>query len=82
MQLVRNIKDDPDALWIGGGDMYDAVILNDIKRFDVDTLPIGCLSEVPTRSRASIERCVKARRESLHKHCRSNQGYMPTDFWE
>jgi predicted phosphodiesterase len=37
--LVKKIKDDPFAYWIGGGDYCDAVILGDIKRFDVNTLP-------------------------------------------
>ena len=38
-QLVKKIAKDPNARWIGGGDYCDAVILGDIKRFDVNTLP-------------------------------------------
>lgn len=39
MSLVNKIKGDPNALWIGGGDYLDAVILQDAKRFDVNSLP-------------------------------------------
>lgn len=37
--VVRMIKDDPDAYWVGGGDMLDAVILQDVKRFDIQSMP-------------------------------------------
>ena len=39
MSLVGRIAADPNALWIGGGDMLDAVILQDVKRFDISALP-------------------------------------------
>lgn len=42
--MVRKIEKDDNALWIGGGDMCDYVILNDAKRFDVNTLPDWILS--------------------------------------
>ena len=38
-KLVKRIADNPNAFWIGGGDVPDAVILNDSKRFDPSILP-------------------------------------------
>ena len=38
-RLVARIKSKPNAYWFGGGDMCDAVILNDTKRFDPTILP-------------------------------------------
>jgi len=38
-KLVADIKKDPNAYWLGGGDYCDAVILNDSKRFDVNAIP-------------------------------------------
>lgn len=63
MQLVRNIKDDPDALWIGGGDMCDAVILNDIKRFDVNTLPNWMLVGGPDKIKSMVGDILKAQQD-------------------
>lgn len=39
ISLVHRIKDDPNARWVGGGDVLDAVILQDVKRFDINSLP-------------------------------------------
>lgn len=38
-RLVKRIRDNPNAYWIGGGDMCDAIILNDTSRFDASILP-------------------------------------------
>ena len=37
--VVKMIANDPDAYWVGGGDLPDAVILNDSKRFDPTVVP-------------------------------------------
>jgi hypothetical protein len=38
-RIVTRIKNEPNSYWFGGGDMCDAVILGDAKRFDPSTLP-------------------------------------------
>lgn len=38
-RLIRKIKDDPKALWIGGGDYINAIKPQDSKRFTPDNLP-------------------------------------------
>jgi hypothetical protein len=38
-KVVKEIADDPNAYWLGGGDYIDAIILQDQKRFDPSTLP-------------------------------------------
>lgn len=46
-KLIKIIASDPHAYWLGGGDYTDAVILGDIKRFDVNTLPDWMLKGDP-----------------------------------
>lgn len=36
---VKEIADNPNAYWIGGGDLLDAIKPQDSKRYDVDTMP-------------------------------------------
>jgi predicted phosphodiesterase len=38
-RLVKKIKDDPKALWVGGGDYINAIKPQDAKRFTPDNLP-------------------------------------------
>ncbi len=37
--MVKRIKEDPNAYWFGGGDICDAVVLMDVKRFDPSLIP-------------------------------------------
>ena len=37
--LVKIIKANPNARWLGGGDLTDNVIISDVKRFDPTVLP-------------------------------------------
>lgn len=63
MKLVRKIQKDPYALWIGGGDYADAVILNDISRFDVNTLPNWMLKGNPQTIKERIGDILFAQRQ-------------------
>jgi predicted phosphodiesterase len=38
-KVVKDIQDNPNAYWFGGGDYLDAIKPMDAKRFDMDTLP-------------------------------------------
>ena len=52
--MVKRIEEDPYSYWIGGGDFCDAVILGDVKRFDINTLPNWMLKGDPTTIRQRI----------------------------
>jgi hypothetical protein len=53
---VNEIKNNPNEYWFGGGDMIDAVILQDSKRFDPDNLPEWIIK----KGRAALRDLVKA----------------------
>jgi len=38
-KIIKDIKDNPNARWLGGGDLYDAIKPQDSKRFDMDVMP-------------------------------------------
>lgn len=59
-KYVQRIREDDNALWIGGGDILDAVILQDQKRFDPDNLPAWMLSGSPDKVRRKIKDILKA----------------------
>ena len=40
-KAIKDINDNPNARWIGGGDYLDAIKPSDSKRFDMDTFPTG-----------------------------------------
>ena len=63
MRLVSRIEKDPYALWVGGGDYADAVILNDTARFDVNTLPNWMLKGNPKTIKERIGDILFAQRE-------------------
>jgi hypothetical protein len=54
-RVIKMIKEDQNAYWIGGGDYLDAVILQDQKRFDPSTLPGWLLAGHVNDIRATIE---------------------------
>ena len=60
---VQRIKDDSSAFWFGGGDIFDAIIFQDAKRFDPDNLPDWMLRGAPMRIRSKIKDIVKAQLE-------------------
>ena len=62
IRLVDMINADPNAIWIGGGDVTDAVILNDAKRFDVNTLPNWMLTGNPKTIKGRIGDILAAQR--------------------
>ena len=66
-RLVRIIEKDPHALWVGGGDYCDAVILNDAKRFDVNTLPDWMLTGKAGTVRKRIRDVLTAQRKRFLK---------------
>ena len=59
-KYVQRIKDDANALWIGGGDIIDAIILQDQKRFDPDNLPVWMLTGGPDKVRKKIKDILKS----------------------
>ena len=52
--VVNMIEEDPNARWFGGGDLVDAVILQDQKRFDPNVLPNWLLADHKDRIVALI----------------------------
>lgn len=66
--LVAHIASKPYARWIGGGDMCDNVILNDVKRFDPSILPDWILEErSPEKVRAGLQDLAGAQQQRLFK---------------
>ena len=57
---IQQIKNDPNGLWVGGGDILDAIILQDQKRFDPENLPDWLLSGNPNNVRCKIKDILKA----------------------
>jgi predicted MPP superfamily phosphohydrolase len=65
-KVVRIIEADPNAYWIGGGDYCDAVILGDVKRFDVNTLPDWMLTGKAATVKARIGDILYAQRQRFY----------------
>lgn len=66
--LVQRIKANPNAYWIGGGDMCDAVILNDTARFDPSILPDWLLQgHSPDAVRHNLQDMLDAQKKRLFK---------------
>ena len=63
MSLVRHIANEPNALWVGGGDMVDAVILQDAKRFDVNSLPDWMVTGKASDVKSMVGDIVAAQRK-------------------
>lgn len=57
-KLVRKIKEDPKARWIGGGDLVDAIKMKD-KRFNLDDLPNWILEGDADSVRAQLKDVVR-----------------------
>jgi len=66
-RVVKKIQNDPRAIWVGGGDYCDAVILSDAKRFDVNTLPNWMLTGGANKVRRNIGDMVKAQQDRFLK---------------
>ena len=76
IRLIDLIAADENAYWIGGGDCTDAIILNDTKRFDVNTLPNWMLVGNPRTIKSRIGDILFAQRErfvdltrKIHSKC-------------
>jgi calcineurin-like phosphoesterase family protein len=68
VKLVKTIKDNPNAYWFGGGDMCDAVILTDVKRFDPSILPDWLLKgNKPSDVRNNLTDILEAQKKRLFK---------------
>ena len=66
-RIVRRIADTPNAYWFGGGDILDAVILQDEKRFDPNTLPDWMLSKGPEHTRRGLSNMLTAQRDRFFR---------------
>ena len=67
MRLVRTIANDDNARWIGGGDMLDAVIIQDAKRFDINSLPDWMVTGSAKSVKAMVGDIIAAqKRRFLH----------------
>lgn len=64
-RIVQAIRDDPNAYWFGGGDLVDAVILQDQKRFDPAGLPEWMLDASAAEVRANLQDIVNAQLKRL-----------------
>jgi hypothetical protein len=68
-RLVKRIAADPNAYWFGGGDMCDAVILTDVKRFDPSILPDWLLKgRKPEDVRRNLTDMLDAQKRRLFKY--------------
>lgn len=65
VKVVKMIKDDPTAYWFGGGDLLDAVILQDQKRFDPNSLPSWMLTGSSTSVRKNLRDILAAQKARL-----------------
>lgn len=61
--VVRMIRDDPDAMWVGGGDMLDAVVLQDVKRFDIQSMPAWMFTGKAEDIKAKIGDIISAQQK-------------------
>jgi hypothetical protein len=59
-KAVEKIRQNPNARWIGGGDLIDAIKPSDIKRYDSDTLPDWLLEGDPADVRKRLNDVVDA----------------------
>lgn len=67
-RIVQVIKKNPRAYFIGGGDMCDAVILSDVKRFDPSILPNWLLQgRSPDTVRRNLSDILEAQKRRLFK---------------
>jgi hypothetical protein len=64
---VRRIAQDPNAYWIGGGDVLDAVVLNDSKRFDPTIVPDWMLKGSANNIRMNIKDMLRAQRNRFYE---------------
>lgn len=64
-KVVDQIKNDPRGFWFGGGDLLDAVILQDQKRFDPGSLPDWMLTGEAETIRERIKDIVAAQERRL-----------------
>lgn len=68
VRLVERIRSDPNARWLGGGDMCDAVILNDTSRFDPSILPNWLLEGKNGKDvRLNLQDILSAQKRRLFK---------------
>lgn len=61
--LVHKIAQDENAFWVGGGDLLDAVILQDVKRFDVNSLPNWMVSGAANEIKKRVGDIVSAQKK-------------------
>lgn len=74
-RVINEIKKNPHAYWIGGGDYLDAIKPADSKRFDMDTMPDWMLegNSLTVREklndivRQQFDRCVEILEPIKHK---------------
>ena len=64
-RVINEIRDDPNAYWFGGGDLLDAIILQDSKRFDPAVLPDWMLTGDPDAVRKKISDMIDAQKERV-----------------
>jgi predicted phosphodiesterase len=60
---VRRIQDKPNAYWIAGGDLCDAVILKDSRRFDPHVLPDWMLEGGAEKVRKNLKDMLDAQEQ-------------------
>jgi predicted phosphodiesterase len=62
-RLIQKIRDTPNAYWLGGGDVINAVKPQDSKRFDMDALPDWILEGEADTIRAKLKDIVRQEKE-------------------
>lgn len=64
-RVVAEIKADPYAYWFGGGDLLDAIILQDSKRFEPAVLPDWMLTGDPEAIRKKVSDMIESQRDRV-----------------
>ena len=66
--LCKHIKDSKNTYWWGGGDMTDAIVLKDSKRFDVNTLPDWMFTGSASDAKRRLGDILRAQRKRLNHY--------------
>lgn len=64
-RLVTKIKNDPNAYWIGGGDLCECIKPDDVKRWEFDNLPDWLLEGKPDDIRENMTDVVFQQKKRL-----------------
>ena len=80
-RVIKEVQFDPNAYWFGGGDLIDAVIPSDVKRFDFNTLPDWMLQGSPNVTRANLGDILEAQVSRGGANCTPPTILLASPIW-